>query len=125
MATGVTDLTSDEIIHIKCGLCTHKNRTREAEKYCVECKDYFCSSCVGIHKLASMKGHQILDKGDFKSLGPDGALPSYPTQRCNVHPLEVVTVYCKDHDEVICGLCVAFYHRYKLLNNISLFDLLK
>jgi hypothetical protein len=108
MATSGCDLTSDEIIHIKCCVCAGENRIREGEKYCKDCKEYFCSSCVGIHNnISSMKRHQIMDKGDFKSLGPDGSLPSYPTQRCAQHQLEVVTMYCKDHDEVACATCIA------------------
>jgi hypothetical protein len=107
---------SDEVVNIKCCVCLEEKRTREAEKYCCECKDYYCSSCVEIHqKVPSMKGHKILQKSDFKTLAHDGSLPSFPTRRCFLHIAEVVNMYCEDHDEVACASCIALSHRYDKL----------
>lgn len=50
MATGEKDSVSDKLISVKCCVCLEENRTREAEKYCVDCKNYYCLLCVGMHK---------------------------------------------------------------------------
>jgi hypothetical protein len=114
MASGGTDSMSDEIINNKCCVCLEKNRTREAEKYCVDCKNYYCSSCVGMHKIFPVtKGHKILDKADFRTPGKDGSLPSFPYQRCSLHMTDVINMYCEDHDEVACASCIILTHRYE------------
>ena len=104
---------SDQIINNKCCICYKKNIQREAEQYCVECQDYYCTPCADMHKmfLPSSIEHKLLDKGDFGTSGLATDLPSLPTQRCNVHPSKLLEVFCKTHDEVICTLCVVQKHR--------------
>lgn len=112
MASSGYEITSDEIINIKCCSCAEKNKITEADKYCIDCKDYYCLTCVDAHRLFPvMKGHKILDKADFRTLGPDGSLPSFPTMRCSLHPTKVVDMFCKQHDEVACASCIALSHR--------------
>jgi hypothetical protein len=112
MATSLGDNLSDEIINIKCCLCIQDNRVREADKYCVQCKDYYCAPCIEIHrKIPATKEHKLLDKSDFRSLGPDGSLPSFPTQRCTLHPAKVVDMFCEDHNEAACASCMFLNHR--------------
>lgn len=116
MATGGSEVMSDEILNIKCSICVKKGLSREAEKYCIECQDYYCSSCIDMHTLfPSMTGHKLLDKASFRSLGLDSSLPSIPTQRCSLHPFKVTDMFCMDHDEIICTSCVALSHRLVLL----------
>ena len=113
MASGGSIDASDEVIDIKCCICDKKNIRREAEKYCVECKDYFCTPCSDKHKMFSpnASGHNLLDKADFGSAGRRSGLPSFPTERCGVHKAKLLELYCKDHNEVICATCVALSHR--------------
>ncbi|XP_053397410.1 E3 ubiquitin/ISG15 ligase TRIM25-like isoform X2 [Mercenaria mercenaria] len=113
MATKENIDASDEIITVKCCVCTKKNITRDAEKYCVECKDYYCIPCTDSHKMfPAMSGHQILDKADFSSHGLQVAeLPSYPTERCSTHKAKLLDMFCANHNEVVCASCVAIHHR--------------
>ncbi|XP_053402503.1 E3 ubiquitin-protein ligase TRIM33-like [Mercenaria mercenaria] len=112
MAAKGGDNASDEIIDIKCCVCAGKNITREAEKYCVECKDYYCIPCTDMHKaFPLMRGHKLLDKADFSTHGLQSSLPCFPIERCSIHKAKLLDMFCKNHDEVVCATCVAINHR--------------
>ncbi|XP_045204221.2 uncharacterized protein LOC123557073 [Mercenaria mercenaria] len=113
MASKEIIVASDEIITVKCCVCTKKNITREAEKYCVECQDYYCIPCTDSHKMfPTLSGHQILDKDDFSSHGLHPTdLPSFPTERCSTHKAKILDMFCINHNEVVCASCVALNHR--------------
>ncbi|XP_053402217.1 uncharacterized protein LOC123540155 [Mercenaria mercenaria] len=103
---------SDEIIDTKCSVCAGKNITREAEKYCVECQDYYCIPCTDTHKtFPALRAHKLLDKADFSSRGLQSSLPSFPTERCRIHKAKLLDMFCKNHDEAVCATCVAINHR--------------
>ncbi|XP_053401568.1 uncharacterized protein LOC123540683 [Mercenaria mercenaria] len=112
MATKGGDNASDGIIDTKCSVCAGKNLTREAEKYCVECQDYYCIPCTDMHKaFPSMRAHKLLDKADFSTHGLQSSLPCFPTERCQIHKAKLLDMFCKNHDEVVCATCVAINHR--------------
>ncbi|XP_045163268.2 uncharacterized protein LOC123527704 [Mercenaria mercenaria] len=112
MATGGSEVTSDEIFNFKCSTCVNLNKNREAVKYCVECQGYCCQSCVDMHSVfPTLKGHSLLDKSSFKSTTFTTDLPEIPTVRCNYHETKVVDMYCENHDVVGCTTCMALNHR--------------
>ncbi|XP_060589802.1 uncharacterized protein LOC132744991 [Ruditapes philippinarum] len=102
---------SDETILLLCSPCKHKERNKEADKYCADCHDYYCSDCLNIHDdLPALSGHKILDKCQVKD-GTSGTLPVTPTQRCERHGFKLVDMYCQGHDNVGCSTCMAVDHR--------------
>ncbi|XP_045191268.2 uncharacterized protein LOC123548098 [Mercenaria mercenaria] len=111
MATGGNG--SDEFINFKCCICANKNIIREAENYCVECQDYYCTPCTDLHKLfpSAMGVHQFIDKTNFSTTDVQRVLPSFPVERCTVHKSKLLDMYCADHDEIVCATCVALKHR--------------
>ncbi|XP_045182067.2 E3 ubiquitin-protein ligase TRIM33-like [Mercenaria mercenaria] len=112
MAAKGSDNASDEIIGTKCSVCAGKNITREAEKYCVECQDYYCIPCTDMHKaFPALRVHKLLNKADFSTHGLQSSLPSFPTERCPIHKAKFLDMFCKNHDEVVCATCVAINHR--------------
>ncbi|XP_045216792.2 uncharacterized protein LOC123566596 isoform X1 [Mercenaria mercenaria] len=113
-----TDILSDETFDLLCGVCKHKEKNREAEKYCVECQDYYCLTCVKVHEdIPSLIGHKILGKGKFPSgsvktpSGSSKTLPGAQTEPCDRHSHNCVDMYCQNHDDVGCGTCMAVDHR--------------
>ncbi|XP_045156496.2 uncharacterized protein LOC123522989 [Mercenaria mercenaria] len=103
---------SDEMIDTKCSVCAGKNITREAEKYCVECQEYYCIPCTDTHKaFPATRAHKLLDKADSSTHGLRSSLPSFPTERCPIHKAKLLVMFCKNHDEVVCATCVAINHR--------------
>ncbi|XP_060572786.1 E3 ubiquitin/ISG15 ligase TRIM25-like isoform X2 [Ruditapes philippinarum] len=105
MATGDSEMASDEFSDFQCFTCTGK----VAVKYCVECQGYCCQSCMDTHlRFPALKSHTLLDPSTGKV---EGSLISLPTQRCSIHSIKLVDMYCKDHDEVGCTTCMALKHR--------------
>ncbi|XP_053397526.1 uncharacterized protein LOC128556416 isoform X2 [Mercenaria mercenaria] len=108
MATGGNELASDEIGDFQCLTCTNKT----AVKYCVECQGNCCQVCVDTHsRFPTLKGHTLLDKSNCQTPGVPAKLPEVPTERCRIHTIKLLDMYCKDHDEVGCTTCMALDHR--------------
>ncbi|XP_053373195.1 E3 ubiquitin-protein ligase TRIM71-like isoform X2 [Mercenaria mercenaria] len=92
-----------------CSPC--KNGAKEADNYCTDCHDYYCSTCVKCHDdIPALSGHKILDKGHFET-GTSEAIPVVPTERCKRHSFKPVDMYCQNHDDVGCYTCMAVEHR--------------
>ncbi|XP_045159202.2 uncharacterized protein LOC123524767 [Mercenaria mercenaria] len=113
-----SDILCSEMVDLPCTMCERKGRCIEAEKYCVECQDYYCLRCVNVHgDVPSLSRHNIFDKGQFPSEsvherpGTGKALPLVLTERCNIHTHHFVDMYCQNHDDVGCGTCMALDHR--------------
>ncbi|XP_053373516.1 E3 ubiquitin-protein ligase Midline-1-like [Mercenaria mercenaria] len=110
MATSL-DRLSDETFDLLCSVCKRKHINKEADKYCVDCSDYYCSICVKFHEdIPALSGHKILDKGQFQH-GTSKELPMVPTERCDKHNHKPVDMYCQNHDDVGCSTCMAVEHR--------------
>jgi hypothetical protein len=114
MATGSqidTEFLSDEIFDVLCSMCKNKGKKTEGEKFCVDCHDYFCRTCVQVHnEVPVLVGHKVLDKSQVKS-GTSKGLPRAPTERCDRHSHKHIDMYCQNHDNVGCSTCMAVDHR--------------
>lgn len=98
---------TDEMFEFQCSLCKEKNKNIEADKFCVDCDDYYCKNCVKSHDhFPALKDHQILGKQQFQFT------ESEPTERCKIHTDKLVNMYCKQHDVVACFDCMTDQHRY-------------
>ncbi|XP_053388659.1 heat shock 70 kDa protein 12A-like, partial [Mercenaria mercenaria] len=112
MATGGTDtcVLSDEIFDLLCTVCKRKGKNTEAEKFCFDCGDYYCLTCVKVHDdVPLLTGHKILGKNQFQSMSIR-MKPPVPTERCDKHSHKHIDMYCKYHDEVGCSTCMATEH---------------
>ncbi|XP_045206786.2 uncharacterized protein LOC123559031 [Mercenaria mercenaria] len=100
-----------ENVSLMCSPCKRKSKIKEAEHYCTDCHDYYCSKCVKYHDdIPVLSGHRILDKGHFKT-GTLQAIPVVPTERCERHSFKPVVMYCQNDDDVGCPTCMAVEHR--------------
>ncbi|XP_060566624.1 tripartite motif-containing protein 66-like [Ruditapes philippinarum] len=103
---------SDEFVNFKCCLCEKKHVTKEADIYCVECQDYYCTQCTELHKMfPAMSTHQFIDKSSFNTVTLQKSLPSFPVEKCEAHKTKLLDMYCADHDDVACVTCIAIKHR--------------
>lgn len=50
----------------------------------------------------------LADEADLNKSHMDA--PDFPTLNCSQHPSKILDTYCKDHDEVICTLCIDLNH---------------
>jgi hypothetical protein len=115
MATGgVSDIErgTDETFDFLCSVCKEKNKNTEAEKFCSDCNDYYCSACVKFHAdIPALKKHKILDTAQLH-LGSSVKFLAVPTEMCKLHRHKPVDMYCKNHDVVACSACMLVEHRY-------------
>ncbi|XP_045175675.2 uncharacterized protein LOC123536523 [Mercenaria mercenaria] len=115
MATvGSTTDASDELFDFICSPCNKKDRNSEAVKYCVDCQEYLCVHCVENHNSFSvLAGHTLVERSKFGNASRTDSkkLPSVPTERCKVHSLKLVDMYCADHDSIGCHICFTINHK--------------
>lgn len=107
-----SDDYSDDRIEFECTACKYESVRAEAKYFCPECEDYLCDPCKMAHqKLSSTRRHQIVCGSKMPKKG-DTLKESHFSNiflcSCNTKD---VTLYCKDHDKVICVDCNVIKHR--------------
>ncbi|XP_053383729.1 uncharacterized protein LOC128549959 [Mercenaria mercenaria] len=115
MATkGSTSDASDELFDYLCSPCNKQDKNSEAVKFCVDCQEYLCVTCVKSHNSFSvLAGHTLVERSKFGNASRTDSkeLPSVPTERCKVHSLKLVDMFCADHDTVGCHVCFTINHK--------------
>jgi len=73
-----------------------------AVKYCIECKEMLCDTCVSIHKkVTQTKKHKLLEPGD--KVEPTSLKLSIYT--CDKHDQSEIQSYCFDCRAAACETC--------------------
>lgn len=75
--------------------------------FCSRCDNFLCSKCLDAHKrMAAFREHRnsLLEPTKAKKT----KLREY---QCSEHTKEILRVYCRDCNEVICRDCALFSHR--------------
>ena len=111
------NIGSDVLYDFSCTPCGKNNIVEEAERYCIQCREYFCISCFKDHnKFAIMQTHQILDKAEMAAqeqqqtpMGPQQTTMVL-TKKCQEHHGNTIDTYCPVHQAVGCGTCIALKH---------------
>ena len=108
MATGGQHISSEEYFDYNCTPCSQQERIIEAKRFCVECDEYFCSTCLSCHeKFSVTKGHTLVKCEKVQ----EDPLPTR-FSKCEVHIDNVEDMVCCDHNVVCCRACVTNDHRY-------------
>jgi hypothetical protein len=114
------DLTDPSSKHCEecCDDVTNPALRKQAVKYCVDCQQRFCESCVEIHRKAKMsRGHTFFDSCDGENIR--AAVRKMKTIFCNRHPSETVKMYCLNCKEAICMMCFAESHKWHECSDIN------
>ncbi|WAR30670.1 TRI33-like protein, partial [Mya arenaria] len=102
------DDDNDESGEPGCTPCGRENRKVDATKFCEDCNEHLCEKCVHDHqKFLVTKIHKIIGKQMPKSTHTRPKL----VERCNHHEGKILELFCGDHDELCCSVCVAVGHR--------------
>ena len=106
------NILSDETFDKLCIICKRKDKNSEAERYCIDCQDYYCSKCVKVHEdVPLLRDHEIFGKDKFPSRSSSNlSIPNAPTEQCERHMHKHVDMYCENHDTVGCSTCMAVDH---------------
>ncbi|KAH3796221.1 hypothetical protein DPMN_149789 [Dreissena polymorpha] len=93
---------------IRCAPCSRENRKVDATKFCEDCNEHLCEKCVHDHqKFIVTKIHKITGKRTTKQTAARPKL----SDKCTHHEGKVLELFCTDHDELCCSVCVAVSHR--------------
>lgn len=93
-----------------CEPCLRDNEKEETSDYCLTCNEYLCMLCAKCHrKSMASRDHIIIKINEMLSIQivPEGG----PTNGCPKHNHETIQMYCYDHEQPCCGLCVGTEHR--------------
>ena len=93
-----------------CAICVDGKNTK-GERFCVECNEVFCTSCLVFHnRIAINRQHELLDQDKMVARKQQLHSVPLPTSRCTVHPGHVIDMYCGQDDVVCCYVCIKEDH---------------
>lgn len=96
----------EESFH-SCTPCWVDGTRNEAIKYCPECREFLCETCIRYHRrMSATREHKLMDKNEIRQADTTDMV------KCEYHPDRDVEMYCGTHDMVYCLKCIANNHRY-------------
>ena len=93
----------------RCDPCTRIDENVPASKWCVDCEDALCITCVKSHKGSKVSmTHHVTDMEVISTL-PDEVLTTQT--KCSKHPSFLMDIFCSQHDVTCCRSCMSEDHR--------------
>ncbi|XP_060597996.1 uncharacterized protein LOC132751773 [Ruditapes philippinarum] len=100
-------ISSDETYDFNCTPCSQQDRLIEAKRFCVECGEYFCSTCLSWHeRFGGTKGHTLVK---CENVSKDHV--PLTLSKCETHAGKEEDMVCGDHYVVCCRVCITKDHR--------------
>ena len=109
---GQYSLSTEEGFEFECSQCKIDDVVREANYFCPECSEYFCSSCESsLHgRLKVTKFHKLLPTGEStKAVAQNTA--TLPIMKCGCNLDRSVEFVCIEHKCSVCCECNNITHR--------------
>ncbi|XP_063416459.1 probable E3 ubiquitin-protein ligase MID2 [Mytilus trossulus] len=108
----------------ECHTCKHHNETSVANFWCKDCNEVFCEKCNAMHGWVKMtSSHNVIPIEDAKFFDSGFDLEVI-SEKCSLHPSNIIEALCTDHEELCCVLCLTSSHRkcenVKTLSEITL-----
>ena len=95
---------------VPCTSCTDDATPGVAVARCVECNDFLCDKCVGVHKsVRILQKHKLLTLDELRT----GKLAMHnltEQETCPKHKGEIIRFYCETCDEPMCRDCSVVDH---------------
>ncbi|XP_071172327.1 tripartite motif-containing protein 2-like [Mytilus edulis] len=93
--------------NILCGPCRHVNTQKNAQKWCTNCEEGFCSDCEQVHRSMKVtRDHTLISTDDYRKI------ENIPVNlKCDTHGKKF-DLYCKNHDVAICVVCFPSLHKH-------------
>ena len=84
-------------------ICSLDDCQGEAVMYCTACQEYLCQTCTDEHAAHRLtKKHQTITTEEAKGKVTSSTKSHHP---CGRHPNQMLNMYCKTCDEIICHEC--------------------
>ena len=107
--TGVETGSDAEKVKL-CAVCSNEGDHRPAVKYCIDCDQPICKSCVEFHRrIKLLKDHKLIDHENEDAVKLAQLVSSYLA--CPNHPEKNIEFICKNHDVLCCITCERVHHR--------------
>ena len=104
-------VSSDESFSIDCDPCDYNQISKKAAAYCQECEEYLCEPCKTAHeKLRLTRSHKLLSGELMPPKRSARKRAVLDTVLCSCVKNEV-SIYCKEHDSLVCVNCGSLHHR--------------
>ena len=104
--------SSDDGSTFECSPCDYEGIKIEAKFYCPPCQDYLCDSCKSAHqKISATRRHKVVSGSEMprkQENKPNEGIKGEVQCPCSG---KGITIYCKDHNEVMCVDCKTIKHR--------------
>ncbi|XP_052793099.1 transcription intermediary factor 1-beta-like [Mya arenaria] len=92
-----------------CEPCKDNKVSKIAMSWCQECQEALCEECAKCHmSMKATKNHEITPLENVRS-NPKRSVREEVT--CSEHTKREVDMYCKDHEQPSCAMCIAKDHR--------------
>ncbi|XP_062616607.1 E3 ubiquitin-protein ligase TRIM8-like [Saccostrea cucullata] len=94
-----------------CSACQRESEEEEATNICLTCQDSLCGICTKSHRRSRASNtHKIIPIDDPNAV-TQLTSASVKIENCQEHSDRKVELYCNDHSQPCCTLCVSTEHR--------------
>ena len=99
-----------------CSPCVREKKLIESTSFCKDCNEKLCSQCVQFHKkFQVLRTHAIVNIVDHLAIKEAKKAEKKKVHkvdvRCKHHRGKLIELYCPEHDEVGCKVCMAMNHK--------------
>ena len=104
------NLGSDTEKRDLCEACAVDGEYRPALKFCLDCSQPICQTCVDCHRrIKQLQGHKLIDSNNEDAVIVAKLLSS--CLACPNHVDKTIEFICIDHDAFCCSTCATVNHR--------------
>ena len=97
-------------------VCSLEDCQGEAVMYCTVCQEYLCQTCNDEHAASRItRKHKTTTETEAKREATSANKPHHP---CGRHPNQMLDMYCKTCEEIICHECITTDHRDHLITSL-------
>ena len=103
-------------VDFPCSPCVREKKLIESTSFCKDCNEKLCSQCVQFHKkFQVLRTHAIVNIVDHLAVKEAKKVEKKKIHkvdvRCKHHRGKLIEMYCPEHDEVGCKVCMAINHK--------------
>ena len=110
LQNNLTEMADLELV--LCIPCQSTGESLPAVKYCMNCSETLCKTCVEFHmKFGATKLHKLVDCSTHDASHFKGAKQLSTYMTCPGHEDSSVKLLCKEHDALCCLTCATTTHR--------------
>ncbi|XP_064609158.1 E3 ubiquitin-protein ligase TRIM56-like [Liolophura sinensis] len=94
-----------------CSFCLSTGKTEKAVSKCIDCSDYLCEKCTGVHGMTRQTvKHKVISIDQLVRSGVDEETSAKAGFPCSEHPEENVRYYCTVCEKPVCRDCKILDH---------------